>query len=161
MKNDKSKEGKNRIQLTTEQKIKKKIMDLLARRDHSEKELRQKLREKFEDFDAIEKAITFVKDRNWLGDPQKLAEQMANMLHRKNKGVRYIQNYLKQKGLPMPSFNEDLELEKAKDLINKKFKTNDRSKATLMKKSRYLQSRGFNNEIISKIIFTQGDSSED
>lgn len=151
---------KDKIQLTLDQRIRKKIMDHLARRDHSEKELRKKLREKFEDHEAIEKAIEFVKEKKWLGDPQKLAEQMSNMLHRRNKGSRYIQNYLKEKGLPDVSVNEDLELQKAKELISKKFKSNDRSKSTLMKMSRFLQSRGFNGNIISKVIFSKEEQSD-
>ncbi len=146
---------KNKPQLTIEQKIRNRIMDHLARRDHSEKELRKKLREKFEDHDAIEKAIEFVKEKNLLCDPKKLAEQMSNMLHRRKKGTRYIQNYLKEKGLPQVSFDDDLELQKAKDLILKKFKSNDRSKSTLLKISRFLQSRGFTGNIISKILFSK------
>lgn len=154
-------EKKEKIKLTLEQRIRKKIMDHLARRDHSEKELRTKLREKFEDHEAIEKAISFVKEKNWLGDPQKLAEQMSNMLHRRNKGSRYIQNYLKEKGLPQVSFDDDLELQKAKELVAKKFKTLDRSRATLMKKSRFLQSRGFNGNIINKILFSKEEFNEE
>ncbi len=81
--------------------LKEKSVDLVAMRDHSEKELRKKLREKFADEESlaeiIDEAIDFAKDNKWLGDPSVLADRLANMLHRRNKGIHYINNYLREK----------------------------------------------------------------
>lgn len=155
-------------------------------RDHSEKELRTKLREYFrrniqyrkrlakkqnraftEDTDeanqqeiteAIEAAIEFAKTNNWLGDAGQLSEKMASMLHRKNKGIGYINNYLKEKGLPAVSADRDLELEKALTLVKNKF--SDFSELPFEEKrkeqarvARFLASRGFDSDIVRKVIY--------
>ncbi|MGZ3771147.1 MAG: regulatory protein RecX [Bdellovibrio sp.] len=140
------------------QAAKKKVMDLLARRDHSEKELRKKLLEKFADIDGskeiVEEAINFAKDNNWIGDPQNLATQMANVLHRKKKGIQYINNYLREKGLPSVEIDRDHELEKALSIVNNKFDENyEFSREDKAKVGRLLISRGFDAETVRKVIY--------
>ena len=164
---------------------KRKVMDLVATRDHSEKELRTKLRTYFrrnilyrkrlaqkhgkeytedtpenqaEITEAIDLAIEFARDHKWLGDPEVLAGKMAGMLHRKNKGISYINNYLKGKGLPPITGDRDLELEKALALVKNKF--SDFSKLPFGEKrkeqarvARFLASRGFDSEIVRKVIY--------
>jgi regulatory protein len=166
---------------------KKKVMDLVSMRDHSEKELRTKLKEYFrrniqyrkrlakkqhkeytEDTPenqaeiqaAIDGAIEFAKDHKWLGDPEVLAGKMANMLHRKNKGISYINNKLKQKGLPAVSSDRDLELEKALTLIKNKFSgfstlTWEEKRKEQARVARFLASRGFDSEIVRKVIYEE------
>ncbi len=164
---------------------KKKVMDLVARRDHSEKELRTKLHTYFkrnfqyrqrlakkqghdltEEFtaqqqeiaDAIDEAITFAKTQNWICAPADLSEKMAQMLHRKNKGIGYINNYLKTKGLPCVANDHNLELEKAMALVKNKY--SDFSKLPYEQKkkeqaqvARFLASRGFDSETVRKVIY--------
>jgi len=164
---------------------KKKVMDLVALRDHSEKELRTKLREYFrrnlqyrkrlaqkqhreftEDTEenqreiqaAIEGAIDFAKEQGWLGDPENLSRKMAQTLHRKNKGLGYINNYLKEKGLPPVGDDRDLELEKALALVKNKY--SDLSGLSFEEKrkeqarvARFLAARGFDSEIVRKVIY--------
>lgn len=142
----------------TRQAAKRKVMDLLARRDHSEKELRKKLREKFsEDVDAgevIDEAIDFAKNNNWLGDPVDLAHRMADMLHRRNKGIHYINNYLKEKGLPVVDVDRHLELEKALAIVKNKYEEDhDFSREEKAKVGRLLASRGFDSETVRKVIY--------
>lgn len=154
-------------------------------RDHSELELRKKLREYFrrniqyrkrlaqkqnreftedtpenqqEIAEAIDGAIEFARAQKWLGDENVLAEKMANVLHRKNKGIGYINNKLKEKGLPAVSIDRDLELEKALSLV--KNKMSDFSDLTYEEKrkeqgriARFLASRGFDSEIVRKVIY--------
>jgi len=166
---------------------KKKVMDLVSMRDHSEKELRTKLKEYFrrniqyrkrlakkqnreyteetpenqaEIQEAIDGAIEFAKDHKWLGDPEVLAGKMANMLHRKNKGISYINNKLKQKGLPTVSSDRDLELEKALALIKNKFSgfsalTWEEKRKEQARVARFLASRGFDSEIVRKVIYEE------
>ncbi len=136
------------------------MMDMIARRDHSEKELRTKLKEKFSDesdgLEAIEAAIQYAKDHKWLGDPTDLAGRLAEMLHRRNKGINYINNYLREKGLPPVHSNRDLELEKALQLVKNKYADNkeqnfDRSEKARV--GRFLIARGFDSEIVRKVIY--------
>lgn len=137
---------------------KKKVMDLLARRDHSEKELRQKLKERFSEEDgfveAVNEAIEFAKDNRWLGDPSTLSQKMADILHRKNKGIHYINNYLREKGLPDVGVDRELELEKAMSVIKNKYKENftfDRDERARV--GRFLAGRGFDSETVRKVIY--------
>ncbi len=142
----------------TKIKARRKMMDMIARRDHSEKELRKKLKDKFEDFDdgmqAIEDAIQYAKENKWLGDPADLARRMADMLHRRNKGINYINHYLRDKGLPTVDADRDLELEKALHLVKNKYSDEqefDRSEKARV--GRFLAARGFDSETVRKVIY--------
>ncbi len=140
--------------------MKKKVMDMIARRDHSEKELRSKLKEKFAEADnlpaLIDEAIEFAKSHKWLGDPQNLAERFADMLHRKNKGINYINNYLREKGLPSVGSDNDFELEKAMELVKNKYRSlegKSLSRGEKEKVGRFLVSRGFDSGTVRKVIY--------
>ncbi len=132
------------------------IMDLLARRDHSEKELREKLmRRKFAD-EQIEQALAYAHERRWLGDSTRLAQTLADNLHRRGKGIKSINHELSRKGLPQVSIDKDLEYEKAFAQAQRKQKTkkfadlkDPKVRAGL---ARFLQTRGFSTEIIRKVL---------
>lgn len=138
-----------------------KMMDLLARRDHSEKELRQKLKGKFTS-EEIDLAVEYGKQGRWIPDTVEtrsvLAEKMAGALHRKGKGIRYINGYLAEKGLPPVAADPMEELEKARALVDNKFsdvETSDRKKAAKQKAKigNFLMSRGFDMEVVRKVIY--------
>lgn len=144
--------------IKTRQYAKKKVMDLIARRDHSEKELRKKLREKLSDEEEagqiIDEAIEFAKDNKWLGDPVDLAHRLADMLHRRNKGIYYINNYLKEKGLPSVDTDRDLELEKAVAIVKNKYDEGHKfSREEKAKVGRFLAARGFDSETVRKVMY--------
>jgi regulatory protein len=83
---------------------------------------------------------------------------MANLLHRRNKGIRYINNYLQGKGLPEVNSDRDLELEKALALVKNKvsilselsFAEKQKEQARI---GRFLISRGFDSETVRKVIY--------
>ena len=144
--------------LKIRQAAKRKVMDIIARRDHSEKELRTKLRDKFGDEDdsaeIINEAIDFAKDQNWLGDPAALAQRFADMLHRRNKGIYYINNFLKEKGLPTIDVDRHLELEKALSIVKNKYDENHKfSREEKARVGRLLATRGFDSETVRKVIY--------
>lgn len=144
--------------LKTRQYAKKKVMDMIARRDHSEKELRTKLKEKLSDEEdlgeIIDEAIEFAKDNRWLGDPGELAHRLADMLHRRNKGIYYINNYLKEKGLPAVETDRALELEKALAIVKNKYDEDHKfSREEKARVGRLLASRGFDSETVRKVIY--------
>ncbi|WP_413291692.1 regulatory protein RecX [Bdellovibrio sp. HCB185ZH] len=137
---------------------KRKVMDLLAARDHSEQELRSKLRGKFADEhgseEAIDEAISFANEKNWLGDPSEYAARLADTLHRRNKGICYINNYLKEKGLPTVGTDSALELEKAMAIVTNKFTEDYKfSREEKARVGRLLTSRGFDTETVRKVIY--------
>ncbi len=136
--------------------VRKKMMDLMAVRDHSEQELRAKLEQKFHGADdaseAIEAAIEYAQQNNWLGNPAALSEKTAEELHRKHKGILFINNYLEQKCLPPVLTDDDLELEKALHLVKNKYREED-LKYEADRIARFLTSRGFDTETVRKVIY--------
>lgn len=73
-----------------------KLVRFLARRDHSELELQEKLGKSFTQ-EVVDRAIETARERKWLPDPQELAERVASALGAKRKGQLYIQNYLRKR----------------------------------------------------------------
>jgi len=125
-----------------------KAMDFLARRDHSELELREKLQRHFS-LEEIDTVILEVKERGWILPPQELSDKVNEQLHRKNKGYLYICHFLRKRGLPEVARNPDIELEKALSLIESKhseFLNKPNKLASLLK------NRGFDTETIGKVI---------
>ena len=136
----------------------KKVMDLVARRDHSEAELRAKLRERFSEMEdatsIIDEVIELAKTKNWITEPETLAQRWAETLHGRNKGIYFINNYLSEKGLPPVATDRELELEKALGIVKNRYDENheldEKEKA---KMARLLSSRGFDSETVRKVLY--------
>ncbi len=124
----------------------------LAARDHSEPELRTKLKRLFSPA-LIDQAIGYAKERNWLLAPEILAEKAAREFGRRKKSHRYIQGQLRRKGLPSTQCQGDEEIEKMRQLLKGKFGgdaiLNDEEKA---KAYRFLKYRGFEDALIRKVL---------
>lgn len=128
------------------------VMDLLSRRDHSEKELKQKLAQREFSNEEIESAVETAKNHRWLGEPSEVAERFAEELHRKNKGIHFINGFLHEKGLPPVNRDENLELEKARNLITAKYAGfSSFTREEKLKVMRFLTSRGFDSSTIRKV----------
>ena len=137
---------------------KKRIMDFVAKRDHSEKELRQKLK-LYAEAEIIDQAIIWAKEQNWLSAPDVLKLKFADQLHRRGKGIRTINQKLKMKGLPTVKSDFETEVVKARKLVKAKwsaddfdglvFKESQKLKAKIM---RFLMTRGYESEIIQDIL---------
>ena len=160
--------------MTIKAKAKFRMMDLLAQRDHSEKELRQKLRnylrpkktrykplpseEKIAEImeqvvEAINEAIEYAKTHNWLAPPEKVSNSFGNSLHRRKKGIHYINQYLAQKGLPPIAVDSELAAQKAQELLNRKYPdVQTQPREIKAKAMRFLASRGFSMEVIRQLI---------
>lgn len=141
--------------------IKHSIMYYLAKRDHSERELKTKLR-RLKDFqdkkkprytpEEIEEGVTWAIENKWLKPKEQLSESVARSLHNKNKGIRYINGYLSQKGLPPQSEDEEQELEKAIKLLRRKILNRTIDSNLKLKLSRFLISRGFGSAVVAKAL---------
>ena len=103
---------------------KRKIMDLVAHRDHSEKELRQKLSLLCEE-EIVVQAMAWAKEQNWLAVPEVLKEKFAEQLERRGKGIHHINQKLQQLGLEPIKPDPEQELEKAKKLALTKWSLED------------------------------------
>ena len=135
---------------TTAQKA---VMDLISRREYSEAELKQRLELKSFSNEEIDQAISAAKERKWLGQPEEMAQSLADQLHKKNKGIEFINNTLSEKGLPSVSRDENLELEKALSLVKNKYsRFEEFSREEKIKAMRFLASRGFDSSTIKKVF---------
>ena len=136
------------------QQARNSLANYLARRDHSELELRQKLKRRYA-ADLIEQVITEAQERGWICPPDELALRVAQQLNRKKKGYLYIAKYLKQRGLPPPQADHDTEVDKAIDLIHTLVPEAGTCALTFEQKQkayRQLQRRGFEDPIIREAL---------
>ena len=137
---------------------KKKLMDFVARRDHTEKELRKKLSHYCEEA-VLEQVIQWAHQQKWLASPDKLKSQFADQLSRRGKGIRKINQKLKELGLETVKSNKEEEIEKAKKLVLAKwsaqdfkgldFKDSQKLKAKIM---RFLMTRGYETDVINFVM---------
>lgn len=122
------------------------MMDYIAMRDHSQKELITKLK-RFHTTEEIQKAITYGIDQGWIPQNpdqlQSLSNKVGSTLQRKGKGPVYINQYLAKKGLPPITVNADESLEIAYKLLEKKFKNVEKPINFRNKASLFLKSKGF------------------
>jgi regulatory protein len=132
---------------------KNKVLELLARRDHSEKELREKLARRKYEKTEIDEAIESARVSNLLRDPEELARAVSDMLSRKKKSFRYIRAFLQKKGLPLVGSEPENEMQKARELLELKFRKGPpftfEEKPKVM---RYLTNRGFDFDTIRKVL---------
>ncbi len=146
------------------------LKTLLARRVHSEHELRRKLKNFKEE--QVESALKIARDKKWLTDPKELALRFSEELNRKKKGWLFIQKALREKKLPPVPRREDQEEEKCRLLLTKKFSREignfsegesplegekppakkPTSQKTINKARRFLSYRGFESTTIEKMI---------
>lgn len=131
----------------TDETARTKAMDYLARRDHSEKELREKLRCFFEE-EEIDEALAELNERGWILPPHELSEKVAGQLSKKNKGIYYINQYLQEKGLPPVERDASLEFEKAMEVCRQKLQ----DPKDIAKLSSLLKNRGFDTETLSQVV---------
>ena len=138
--------------------IRNKAMDLLARREHSEYELRQKLKSRDYDVDAIDAVLQGLKQDHLLSDAR-FAEAYVN--HRFNAGVGpvKIRYELRQKGVTEVLADEFLEpLSDRWDQlmmqqrIRKYGESIPADYAERMKQARFLQNRGFSPESVMRLF---------
>lgn len=135
---------------------------LLARREHSEFELRKKLKvREFEDID-IEAAIERLLEKNYLSD-SRFATSTCRYRANRGYGWRYIENELKQKGVCSRIIQElrnNCEIDwylQAELAYNKRFgerqiKEPKDAQKEQAKKIRFLQYRGFSHDEIFAIV---------
>jgi regulatory protein len=138
--------------------IRKKAMDLLARREHSEQELRQKLKSREYDANAIDEVLQALISDRLLSD-ERFTEIYVN--HRFNAGVGplKIRYELRQKGIADSLADEFLELHSdcwdqlmVQQRVRKYGEGIPTGYAKRMKQARFLQNRGFSPESVMRLF---------
>lgn len=124
----------------------------ISNRDHSEKELKTKLSQKYEPA-LVQDLIQFAFDSNWMPDPQDLANRTAQRLKEKGKGKNYIRQYLLEKGLPAVEHESEDERTRARELAEQRFgDLSEKSYSEKQKIAQFLMRRGFEPSICTSIV---------
>ena len=151
-------------------KAKNAAIGLLARREHSEKELRLKLSKKFE-CEIVRETISVLRERGDLCD-KRFAEMLVRSRFNRGFGPAYISKELRFKGINPDLGKECLDVfdgqwrQKAEELLLKKRSQKDRlrnseeeddeilaeSRTIEDKLKRFLLGRGFPSEIVYKLF---------
>lgn len=136
--------------------LRARALQYLARREYSRAELRAKLLPYVAEGDDLDAELDALAARGWLSDAR-AAEQLISQ-RRGRFGMRRIAHELKQKGIgddlahaALPQLKAT-ELEAARAVWQKKFASPPHDAKERARQIRFLQSRGFDLETISKVI---------
>jgi regulatory protein len=139
--------------------LRARALRLLARREHTRQELEGKLSPHAGSSEDLQNLISGLKQKNQLSE-ERFAEERARRLSRKY-GAARIRQDLKAKGVSeelisrfSPSENE---MQKAKEILERKYRTPAATREEKAKRMRFLQSRGFSSEIIFKLLSARSD----
>lgn len=133
-------------------------MSLLALREHSVKELKDKLERKFACVELVEEAIAGLVEQNLQSD-ERFAQAFVSMRQRQGKGPVIIKLELRDKGVGAELINQfvdDVDMlwcELARDVWHKKFRgTMPADLRERAKQMRFLHSRGFSSRHIQAVF---------
>jgi regulatory protein len=129
---------------------------MLARREHSRRELERKLSALVDDHDQIPPLLDDFERRGWLSEERFAAELVA--ARRRRFGAQRIAAELREKGVSEQTIAEALtaldanELEAARTVWQKKFGAAPADARDRARQIRFLQGRGFSFEVIRRIL---------
>ena len=136
--------------------LRERALRLLARREHSRAELARKLEHAGFVRDDIAPLLDAFEAQNWLSDRRFAESYVAD--HRARAGSVKLAYDLRQRGVSdaiievVLSENHDSELERAREVWKKKFGSSPTDRAEKARQMRFLQSRGFDPEVIRRVI---------
>ena len=137
----------------TPAELKARALRYLVRREHSRAELARKLAPHAESEAALNAVVDLLQSRKQLSD-ERFAEERARSLSRKY-GAAMIRQDLKERGVAdeiVERVSADGDLERARAILSRKYRTPATTREEQAKRARFLQSRGFSYEVISKLI---------
>jgi len=126
-----------------------------VRREHSRAELARKLAPHAESPQAVAEVLDVLLSRKQLSD-ERFAEERARSLSRKY-GAAKIRQDLKSKGIAaevVDRISTEGELERARAILQRKYREPAATREERAKRARFLQGRGFSYEVIRSAIST-------
>ena len=142
-----------------DQDIRKKILDLLSRREHSKYELVLKLERRVDSSDKLLKEIDKISDQNLQSD-ERFSESYIRSRYNSGFGPSRIKYDLSKRRVAESIINDafrDIDLnwlEKLKKENIKKYgNENPKNMQELSKRTKFFVQRGFDQEMIRKIIY--------
>ncbi|MDP3584812.1 MAG: recombination regulator RecX [Thiobacillus sp.] len=136
--------------------LRARALALLARREHSRAELTRKLERAGFAREDIAALLDEFETKNWLSDRRFAESYVAD--HRARAGSIKLAYDLRHRGVAddvieaVLGENRDSELERAREVWKKKFKSAPADAAEKAKQMRFLQSRGFTPETIRQTL---------
>lgn len=136
--------------------LRERVLRLLARREHSRAELKRKLEQTGFAREDIAPLLDEFEGKNWLSDRRFAESWVAD--HRARAGNVKLAYDLRQRGVSdavietVLSINRDSELERAREVWQKKFGAAPADAAEKARQIRFMQSRGFTPETIRRAI---------
>ncbi len=136
--------------------LRERALGLLARREHSRMELTRKLELAGFSTEEIAPLLDEFEEKNWLSD-RRFAESYV-AAHRTKAGSVKLAHELRQRGVSddiieaVLDTQRDSELERARQVWQKKFGAPPADAAEKARQMRFLQSRGFTAETIRKTL---------
>jgi regulatory protein len=137
----------------TPAELRARALRLLARREHSRQELARKLSARAETPEALEFLLSDLEKRKQLSD-DRFASERARVLSRKY-GAARIRQDLKAKGVgreTVDRISAEGELERARAILERKYRTPATTREEKAKRMRFLQSRGFSSDVIFSLL---------
>lgn len=133
--------------------LRARALRLLARREHTRQELERKLSPHAGSSEELKGLLSGLKQKNELSE-ERFAEERARQLSRKY-GAARIRQDLKSKGV-----SEELiervspadELERARAILERKYRQPAATREERAKRMRFLQSRGFSSDTIRVLM---------
>ena len=133
--------------------LRARALRLLARREHSRAELGRKLSPHAKTPEALEVLLIDLEKRKQLSD-ERFASERARTLSRKY-GAGRIRQDLKAKGVDaqlIDGISPEGELERARAILERKYRTPAATRDERAKRMRFLQGRGFSFDIIRSLL---------
>lgn len=133
---------------------------LLSYRGRSENELRERLAGKGFSGDAVSRTLLYLKEAGFIDDAALALDLKRQALGQKKLGYGAARSFLQKRGLPRDlveatlGYDEDVELDNARNLLKKKRKSVGNYLTTKEKKRLYdyLSRKGFSFSVISKVL---------
>ena len=138
--------------------LRTRALRLLARREHSRQELGRKLSPRAESSDALNALLDSLEAKKQLSD-ERFASERAHVLSRKY-GAARIRQDLKARGVDartIDSVFSEGDLERARAILDRKYRDPASTREERAKRMRFLQGRGFSSEIIFKLLSARGE----
>jgi regulatory protein len=136
--------------------LKGRALRLLSQREHSRLELERKLKAFEETPGELAEALDFLQAKDFINE-QRVVESVVNRRSAKL-GASRVRQELQAKGLPVEAIVQAVqemrstELERAREVWRKKFGAPPEDLAGRMKQIRFLVSRGFASDVVSRVV---------
>ena len=138
----------------TPAELKTRALRLLVRREHSRAELVRKLLPHAESEAALNAVVDLLQSKKQLSD-ERFAEERARSLSRKYGSAR-IRHDLQSRGVSDEIADKASaglnDLEKAREILQRKYRVPATNRDEHAKRARFLQSRGFSYDVIRAVL---------